>query len=458
MGILSSMYVANSGLSAMGTDMSVIGNNISNMNTVGFKSGRAVFANIYGQTLAGKSNAVGPSQPGSGVYVESIEPLFTQGSVQSTSNALDLAIQGNGFFSFRDANGAILYGRNGALSLDRNGRIVDQGGHILQGYSADAAGRIQPKVGDLGVPQSTIPPKASQNVYSRINLDANMTEKLKAGKTFSKSSNIFDSLGIEHLLTYKFHPTNTVGQWAVEATLDGAKLTKGGGSVTYTSSAGGKATTINGMVAMVNFDGNGNVANVNYGGSPTKLDASGVQSVDYTMALDDKASTPVTLALFIPKPGQKVPENTKDGITRQVLDLTQYAEPSTTIEETQDGYKAGDLSNIAIDRAGRIVGSFSNGTEHNLGAIAVSTFNNPNGLVSIGANLYQESIGSGIANIGRANQGGRGQVLANSLEQSNVDLGRQMIDMISAERGYQANASVISADNQLMNTLLTRIG
>ncbi|MDA8029216.1 MAG: flagellar hook-basal body complex protein, partial [Nitrospiraceae bacterium] len=209
---------------------------------------------------------------------------------------------------------------------------------------------------------------------------------------------------------------------------------------------------------MVNFDGNGNVGNVNYGGAPTKIDASGVQSVDYTMALDDKASTPVTLSLFIPKPGQKVPENTKDGITRQVLDLTQYAEPSTTIEETQDGYKAGDLSNIAIDREGRIVGSFSNGTEHNLGAIAVSTFNNPNGLVSIGANLYQESIGSGIANIGRANQGGRGQVLANSLEQSNVDLGRQMIDMISAERGYQANASVISADNQLMNTLLTRIG
>jgi flagellar hook protein FlgE len=166
----------------------------------------------------------------------------------------------------------------------------------------------------------------------------------------------------------------------------------------------------------------------------------------------------VNLSLFIPKAGQKVADNSKDGTTQQVLDLTQYAEPSTTIEETQDGYKAGDLSNIAIDRAGRIVGSFSNGTEHNLGAIAVSTFNNPNGLVSVGANLYKESIGSGIANIGRAGQGGRGQVLANSLEQSNVDLGRQMIDMISAERGYQANASVISADNQLMNTLLTRIG
>ncbi len=458
MGILSSMYVANSGLSAMGTDMSVIGNNISNMNTVGFKAGRTIFANIYGQTLAGKSNAVGPSQPGSGVYVQSIEPLFTQGSVQSTSNALDLAIQGNGFFSFRDANGAVLYGRNGALSLDRSGRIVDQGGHVLQGYSADAAGKILPKVGDLAVPQTTIPPKATQNVYSRINLDANMTESLKAGKTFSKSSNVFDSLGIEHLLTYKFHPTNAVGQWAVEATLDGAKLTKGGGSVTYRPSAGGKDITLNGMVAMINFDGNGNVANVNYGGSPTKVDPSGVQSVNYTVALNDKASTPVTLSLYIPKPGQKIRENSQDGITRQVLDLTQYAEPSTTIEETQDGYRAGDLANIAIDRAGRIVGSFSNGTEHNLGAISLSTFNNPNGLISIGENLYRESIGSGIANVGRANQGGRGQVLANSLEQSNVDLGRQMIDMISAERGYQANASVVATDNTLLNTLLTRIG
>ncbi|MEC4683833.1 MAG: flagellar hook protein FlgE [Nitrospirota bacterium] len=458
MGILSSMYVANSGLSAMGTDMSVIGNNISNMNTVGFKQGRAVFANIYGQTLAGKSNAVGPSQPGSGVYVESIEPLFTQGSVQSTSNALDLAVQGNGFFSFKDHNGAVLYGRNGELSLDKNGKVVDQGGHVLQGYSADASGKILPAVGDLAVPNSTIPPKASQNVYSRINLDANMTEKLKSGKTFSKSSNIFDSLGIEHLLTYQFHPTNQVGQWAFEATLDGAKLTKGGGSTTYTPSAGGKPVTINGMVGMISFDGAGNVANVTYGGSPVKVDTSGVGRVDYSMSLDDKASTPITLSLYIPKPGQKVPENTRDGITQQILDLTQYAEPSTTIEETQDGYKAGDLSNIAIDRAGRIVGSFSNGTEHSIGAIAVSTFNNPNGLVSLGANLYKESIGSGVANIGRAGEGGRGQVLANSLEQSNVDLGRQMIDMISAERGYQANASVIAADNRLMNTLLTRIG
>ena len=458
MGILSSMYVANSGLSAMGTDMSVIGNNISNMNTNGFKAGRAVFANIYGQTLAGKSNAVGPSQPGSGVYVESIEPLFTQGSVQTTSNALDLAIQGNGFFSFKNSQGATLYGRNGALSLDKNGKIVDQGGHILQGYSADARGKILPKVSDLGVPQSTIPPKASQNVYSRINLDANMTEKLKTGKTFSKSSNIFDSLGIEHLLTYKFHPTNQVGVWAVEATLDGATLTKGGGSVSYTPSVGGKPVTLKGMVATVAFDGNGNVETVNYGGSKVSKTLDGVDNVTYTMALADKAKTPVNFSLFIPKAGQKVADNSKDGTTQQVLDLTQYAEPSTTIEETQDGYKAGDLSNIAIDRAGRIVGSFSNGTEHNLGAIAISTFNNPNGLVSVGANLYKESIGSGIANIGRAGQGGRGQVLANSLEQSNVDLGRQMIDMISAERGYQANASVISADNQLMNTLLTRIG
>lgn len=457
MGILSSMYVANSGLSAMGTDMSVIGNNISNMNTVGFKQGRAVFANIYGQTMAGKSNAVGPSQPGSGVYVESIEPLFTQGSVMSTSNALDLAIQGNGFLSFRDHSGRLLYGRNGALSLDKDGRIVDQGGHILQGYSADAAGRILPVVGDLAVPQSTIPPKATQNVYSRINLDANMTEKLKSGKTFSKSSNVFDSLGIEHLLTYKFHPTNQVGQWAFEATLDGAKLTKGGGSVSYIPSAGGKPVTIAGMVGLISFDGNGNVGTVAYGGAPVKTDPSGVGSVSYTMALNDKASTPVTLSLTIPKPGQKVPVNTQDGVTRQVLDLTQYAEPSTTIEETQDGYKAGDLSNIAIDRAGRIVGSFSNGTEHNIGAVAISTFNNPNGLVSQGANLYEASIGSGIANIGRAGQGGRGQLLANSLEQANVDLGSQMIDMISAERGYQANASVISTDNRLMNTLLTRI-
>lgn len=458
MGILSSMYVANSGLSAMGTDMSVIGNNISNMNTVGFKQGRAVFANIYGQTLAGKSNAVGPSQPGSGVYVESIEPLFTQGSIQTTSNALDLAVQGNGFLSFRNTTGAVLYGRNGALSLDKEGKIVDQGGHILQGYSADASGKILSSIGDLAVPQSTIPPKASQNVYSRINLDANMTEKLKAGKTFSKSSNIFDSLGIEHLLTYKFHPTNMVGQWAFEATLDGAALTKGAGSVTYTPSAGGKPVSLKGMVGMVAFDGNGNVESATYGGSPVKVSTSGATNVEYTMALADKAKTPVTLQLYIPKPGQEVPGNSKDGITQQVLDLTQYAEPSTTIEETQDGYKAGDLSNIAIDRAGRIVGSFSNGTEHNIGAIAVSTFNNSNGLVSQGANLFKASIGSGVPNVGRAGQGGRGQILANSLEQSNVDLGRQMIDMISAERGYQANASVIAADNQLMNTLLTRVG
>jgi len=451
------MYVATSGLSAMGTDMSVIGNNITNMNTIGFKQGRAVFANIYSQTLTGRSNSVNNSQPGTGVYVDGIQSEFSQGSIENTNNGLDLAVQGNGFLTLRTKDGAKVFSRAGELALDKKGRIVDPDGRVLQGYLYKN-GKMGSLLSDISVPQSTIPPKATQNVFSRINLDAGITENLKSAQSFEKSTNIFDSLGIQHLLTYKFHPTSVAGQWAFEAKLDGAAVTKGGGSISYIPKGHKRSISTKGMVGLINFDGNGNVASVNYGGTPVKKDTDGVSHAKYTTSLSDKAKTPVTLDIVMPKPGENVRANHVNGVTQQVLDLTQYNAPAATIEETQDGYKSGDLNNLAVDRAGKIVGSFTNGVQKVLAGLSIANFNNPSGLASIGGNAYAESIASGVPSYGQAGVGGRGTVLANSLELSNTDLGRQMVDMITAERGYQASASVIATDNTIMNTLLTRLG
>jgi flagellar hook protein FlgE len=441
----------------MGTDMSVIGNNITNMNTIGFKQGRAVFANIYSQTLTGRSNSVNNSQPGTGVYVDGIQSEFSQGSIENTNNGLDLAVQGNGFLTLRTKDGAKVFSRAGELALDKKGRIVDPDGRVLQGYLYKN-GKMGSLLSDISVPQSTIPPKATQNVFSRINLDAGITENLKSAQSFEKSTNIFDSLGIQHLLTYKFHPTSVAGQWAFEAKLDGAAVTKGGGSISYIPKGHKRSISTKGMVGLINFDGNGNVASVNYGGTPVKKDTDGVSHAKYTTSLSDKAKTPVTLDIVMPEPGENVRANHVNGVTQQVLDLTQYNAPAATIEETQDGYKSGDLNNLAVDRAGKIVGSFTNGVQKVLAGLSIANFNNPSGLARIGGNAYAESIASGVPSYGQAGVGGRGTVLANSLELSNTDLGRQMVDMITAERGYQASASVIATDNTIMNTLLTRLG
>lgn len=457
MGVLSSMYVANSGLNAMGTDMSVIGNNITNLNTVGFKQGRAVFADVYGETLTGRSNMLNTSQPGSGVYVEAIQHEFSQGSIQATTNGLDLAIQGNGFMTVKGKNGQNFFTRNGQMALDKSGRIVDVEGRALQGYM-NKNGKVQPILSDVTVPQTTVPPKATQNVFSRINLDAGMTEKLKAGQMFEKSSNIYDSLGIQHLLTYKFIPTTVAGQWAFQASMDGAVLTKGGGSISYPPMGRKTPKTLKGMVGLIQFDGNGDVKTVNYGGSPVKKDPNGVSHAIYQTTLQDKAKTPFSFDVTIPTKGQVIRANHTNGVTQQVLQLTQYNAPSATIEETQDGHRSGDLNNLAIGRDGKVVGSFSNGVQKILGVVGLANFNNPGGLASVGGNAYSESIASGVPNYGRPGEGGRGVLLADSLELSSTDLGRQMVDMITAERGYQASASIIATDNTILNTLLTRIG
>lgn len=457
MGVLSSMYLANSGLNAMGTDMSVIGNNITNLNTVGFKQGRAVFANIYGQTLTGKSNIVSVSQPGTGVYVEGIQQELNQGTIQSTTNGLDLAIQGNGFLTLRAKSGKLVYSRNGELALDKQGRIVDIEGRKIQGYQS-VNGQLQPVLSDVAVPQTTVPPKATQNVSSRINLDAAMTENMKAGKMFEKSTNIFDSLGIQHLLTYKFIPTNVTGQWAFQATMDGANLTQGAGTIAYTPVGRKSPKTLKGMVGLIQFDGNGDVEKINYGGSPLKTDSGGLTHAIYQTTLTDKAKTPTTFDIVIPLKGQQIQTNHVLGVTQQVLNLTQYNQPSSTIEETQDGHKSGDLNNLAIGRDGKVVGSFTNGVQEVIAAIAIANFNNAGGLSSVGGNAVQASIASGPPVYGLPGEGGRGTLLANSLELSTTDLGRQMVDMITAERGYQASASIIATDNAILNTLLQRVG
>lgn len=385
-----------SGLDASSAALDVIGNNVANASTVGFKSGSAHFADLYAASLG----IVGASQVGIGVDVAAIQQQFTQGNVTTTNNPLDLAINGGGFFRVSNA-GDITYTRNGQFHLDKEGYVINDQNLRLTGNTA-TNGVISSNLGELQLSTSQIAPVATSTIDGNLNLDA----RLAVGESYSTALPVFDSLGESHILTTSYlRQTLSPSTWLVSATLDNATPS---GSRSYTST--------------LTFDSSGQL-------DPLETTLSGL------------SWTPTNGAAPL------APSINFEG-------TTQYGSESAVNSLKQDGYTTGSLVGIGVGSDGKLSGRYSNGQTQELGQVVLATFANPNGLLNLGNNQWSLSSVSGPELLAAPGTGGRGVIQSSAVEDSNVDLTNELVDMITAQRNYQANAQTIKTQDAIMQTLL----
>jgi len=406
-----------SGLNAASKQLEVIGNNVSNANTVGFKQSRAEFADVFANSITGG----GGSQIGIGTNLATVAQQFTQGNITSTNNSLDIAINGNGFFRM-SSNGAVTYTRNGQFQLDKFGYIVDSASKRLTGYAADTNGNILSGAAvDLQINTADIQPVATTEIEGTINLDSR-NNPLPAAPAFdptdpttynnSTAVTVYDSLGNSHTLQNFFRKT-AANTWNVYTTVDGV------------STPALPATT-----AVMTFTGTG-VA-------PTIVPA--LPSVTFTPL--NTATPPVA--------------NGAANVTTTIdySKSTQFGSAFSINALSQDGFTSGRLSGFNTSSDGTIVGRYSNGQSKNLGRVVLSSFTNPNGLQSLGGNAWAVSASSGPALTGAPGSGLLGVLQSSAVEDSNVDLTAELVNMITAQRVYQANAQTIKTQDQVLQTLV----
>jgi flagellar hook protein FlgE len=425
MSIFGSFYSGLSGLSTHSTALNVVGSNLANINTVGYKSSSISFQDVLAVQLSsgGINGAGNPMQVGLGALPSSIDPLFSQGSIQTTNEITNMAIQGRGFFILENNDGR-MYSRAGNFSFNAEGYLVNPiGANVLGWTTLNADGTAIDTSGDIGaikIDQGvTDPPEATEILRFVGNLDSNAA----VGDTFQTSIQIYDSLGDTHTVTIQFTNTSP-GNWSYQiSTEDGGATITGGGD----GSGGGT----------ISFDPNGVLTSVDGANPPTDI------SFGVTGWSNGAADSNLTWDLVDPDTG-----------TVNTTYLTGYASPSTTSTSYQDGWGVGQIRSILVNTDGVISGIFSNGRSRPLGQVALATFNNDKGLVSVGENMWASSDGSGIPTVGTAGTGGRGDIIGNSLELSNVDIAEEFTKMIVYQRGYQANSRIITTTDSLIQEAL----
>lgn len=415
-----SFNAALSGLNANSNALNVVGNNIANANTIGFKSSSItfsdVFANSYGARLNGAGNAL---QIGDGVQTAAIHTNYSQGNLNESGSPLHVGVQGNGFFVVRTTDGSTAYTRAGDFTVNNRGFLVASNGAQVMGYAAqNGAIPTGAPLSPLQIPLGrTIPPQATNEGTLRMNLNANA----ETGSVFHTTMTVYDSLGEQRILDLSF-TRQADGSFQMSASLDGnpAQTTSNGGSPSA------------GPVSFV-FDSNGVLT------TPTSLSIQPDQS-----QLGNAVLPSIEINLR---------ETNPDGTPGQ-LNITSYATESSFSVVSQDGYGAGQLEGAGVDQFGNIYGIFSNGQSRIVGQYALATFNSNEGLGRLGGNMFGETIGSGQATIGGPGTGGRGQIAGGYLEQSNVNITNEFVDLIQAQRGFQANSRVITTLNQTFQDLL----
>ncbi|MBY0574189.1 MAG: flagellar hook protein FlgE [Undibacterium sp.] len=451
-----------SGLSAASKTLDVIGNNVSNASTVGFKMAQAQFADVYANSLSGAGGANGV---GIGVKVSQISQLFTQGNITSTNNPLDVAINGGGFFRM-SSNGAITYSRNGQFNLDKNGYVVNAQGSQLTGYVADSNGVLATGAAiPININTSDISPKQTAVVNAVLNLDSRslvpgtvtpvaVTPVIAATAfnitdptTYNNATSItvFDSLGNSHSLQTFYVRVNlgpsvpaatrtatvtapvSTSEWDVFAAVDGVLIVGPG------TGTGGVNSAL-GAIGKIGLDNTGKVT--------VATPAFGV-------------SDPRAFSISIPVPPIAVtPISTPTLVKFDLTGSTQYGSAFSVNTLKQDGYTAGKLSKFNTSKDGTIVGSYTNGKTSILGQVVLANFTNPNGLQSLGDNQWIETATSGVALVGPPSTGSLGVLTSNAVEDSNTDLTGELVNMITAQRVYQANAQTIKTQDQVLQTLV----
>jgi flagellar hook protein FlgE len=461
------LYAGVSGLQNHQTRMDVVGNNVANVNTYGFKKGRVNFQDlIYQQSQgAAKPNqevgGVNPKEVGLGMSVASIDTIHTQGALQSTGNQTDLAINGNGFFILKDGEKSF-YTRNGDFSLDRNGTYVNPAnGMKVQGWMAQYVNGqafidTSRQTSDLVIPiGSKDPAKQTDNIDFRCNLNK-LTPEIPEGNTdpdtirkgtWTTNIDIYDNMGQKHNLQVQFtRVPGTPNRWRAEAIVNPENQVPPTNTTLGLNAPAG-AGTADGNVFFVQFDNNGKLLQVvdgqgNASGEQGKLSLQVGFDVPNSRGAD---GNPVRQTMRV---------NMGDvGSTTDTV--TQYAQDSSTKVFQQDGYGMGYLESFKIDQSGIITGVYSNGNRREIGQVALATFTNNGGLEKAGENTFVQSNNSGIPDVGPVGVAGKGKIIGGTLEMSNVDLAEQFTDMIVTQRGFQANSKTIQTADQMLQELLT---
>ncbi|PRG38091.1 flagellar hook protein FlgE [Burkholderia multivorans] len=404
-----------SGLAGASNALDVIGNNIANANTVGFKSSTAQFSDMYANSIATSVN----TQIGIGTALASVQQQFGQGTINTTNSSLDVAINGNGFFQMSN-NGTITYTRDGTFQRDKNGYIVNSQGLNLMGYAADKNGVINTaQTVPLQAPTTNIAPTATTKITGQFNLNSQDTVPTKtpfdANDTttynYSTSIQVYDSLGGSQAVNMYFVKT-AAGTWEAYAGVQGG--------------------TTNDL-GTIQFDSSGAISGTTTGSPATPTAALG--QFQFKVPNTDGSATPQTLTL-------------------DLTGTTQYGGKDGVNNLAQDGYASGTLATFTIGTDGKVTGNYSNGQTAVLGQIALANFNNPNGLVNIGGNQYAETAASGVPQISVPGSTNHGTLQGSALENSNVDLTSQLVNLITAQRNYQANAQTIKTQQTVDQTLI----
>ena len=463
--MMRSLFSGVSGLQNHQTRMDVIGNNIANINTTGFKRNRVNFQDILYQQLQGAARpteeigGVNPKEVGLGMSVASIDTIHIQGSLQTTGVGTDLAISGNGFFVLDNA-GKQLFTRAGAFTVDEAGLMVNPAnGMKVQGWMAqEVEGAtvldVSRPVEDLVIPVGgKDPARATTVVNFACNLDKripeipeNPTGKQTIEGTWSTAIDVYDTYGDKHILQVEFtRVPGTVNSWNAAVVVDPQNENPTNTTIGFgeeAPAAGGPTTFV------VNFSNNGTLLSAEDGAG--NVSGAGGQ-VQMNVAYDVQTSTPnedgtPVRQEFVLDLGQV------GGFTRSI---TQYAEQSSSKAVEQDGRTMGYLDNFKIDSSGVITGVYSNGSTRALAQVAMASFPNQGGLEKAGDNTFRVSNNSGMANIGPSGIAGKGDIVSGVLEMSNVDMAEQFTDMIVTQRGFQANSRTIQTADQLLQELLT---
>lgn len=441
MSLFSTLNTGASGLGVSSTFLSVVGDNIANINTTGYKQTRANFADYLPQKVMGLGSA---GQIGTGAALNSVSTLFGQGTLTSSDSATDMAISGNGFFVVSNGQ-QDFYTRNGTFGVDDSGYLVDASGNRVQGYNT-TAGTLVSQLGDLQVDTADRPGSATTSVQldATLSADEDVSDDLSpmdfygtgtgtntiadASEVadFSTSATIYDSLGVAHEATVLFERTSDT-TWSWRAVTDASEVYDSSTGSAYSATAGDAFEMASGTVT---FDTDGNPTGF------TQTDTTG-----YTFL--GSAAPSISFDFGIDATGTAT-----DG------SVTMNGETSAVSSISQDGMSTGSLSSISISDDGSIVGSYTNGEQLTLGQVALATFQCTDGLERVGETLFSASADAGTPAIGVAGTGGRGDITGNALESSNVSLEDQFVQMIAAQRTYQANSKVISTVSDALANLM----
>jgi len=392
-----------SGLEANSQDLNDISNNLANLNTVGYKDTRMEFRDLFYQQI-GSTGAGAPIEIGAGTGVGSNAGIFTQGSIENSGVSTDMAVQGDGFF-VTSKGGSQEYTRAGNFTTDQNGNLVTTDGASVMGYSAtNGVINTQSPIAPIVIPKGEVSPAAAT---ANVQFGMNLNSDAAIGATYSTSTPVYDSLGASHVVSFDFTKT-AANNWSYTVSVPGADVNS--------------ATPVTIGTGNLTFNGAGQLT------SPT------ANVTGMTISGFANGATPLTFAW--------------NGLAAPQPTLTQFSAASAVSSTSQDGSPSGTLQSFTVDQDGVVQGVFSNGTRP-IAQVALASFANDNGLSSNGGNAFTATIGSGSANIGTANSGGRGEVLGGSLELSNVDIATEFARLIIAQRGYQANAKTVTTFDQV---------